>query len=109
MTTIINDTVILDYTCQDADKIKEFIHRRRRQLVFNSIVYYRFQTQLITDHQWDTWARELSAIQQRYPEYSKEVEYKQEDFIDWDGSTGYHLNDQNYISKIQVMLDSKNI
>lgn len=71
-------------------KILELIKRRRRQLVVHSIIYYRLNDSIITDKQFDMWARELVKLQKEYPDLSKEVELY-EDFQDWDGTTGFNL------------------
>lgn len=71
--------------------IMELIHRRRRQLIIHSIIYYRLGTSIITDAQWDGWARELVRLQSDHPQLSARVEYLQEEFIGFDGSTGFDL------------------
>lgn len=43
--------------------IRELILRRRRQLLVHSVIYYRFNENLISDQTWSTWAVELEKLQ----------------------------------------------
>ena len=65
------------------DKILELIKRRRRQIIVNSVIYYRFGTSLIEDKTFDRWAYELRDLQKQYPKESQNVELY-EYFKDWD-------------------------
>ena len=71
-------------------KIAEKIQRRRLQLLVNSCIYYNKDNNIISDSQWDTWAKELVVLQHDYPEISSTVIWADE-FRDWDGSTGAFL------------------
>lgn len=71
-------------------KIAELIQQRRFQLLIHSCIYYELNNNLITDKQWDIWARELRDLQNQYPEISSRV-VLYEDFKDWDASTGAFL------------------
>lgn len=71
--------------------IEELIHRRRRQVLVHSILYYRMGKSTLTDVQFDAWARELAKLQKDNPEASERVEYMREEFSDFSGETGYHL------------------
>ena len=68
----------------------EFIRRRRLQIAVHSCIYYRLNENLISDHQWAKWAKELVAAQNRFPE-AAEKQLWAEDFKDFDGSTGFNL------------------
>lgn len=68
----------------------EFIRRRRLQIVVHSCVYYRFDQNLISDHQWAAWAKELVRAQELFPKVAEKQLWAKE-FSDFDGSTGYHL------------------
>ena len=70
--------------------IAELILRRRKQILVHSCLYYRLNTSLITDRQFDEWAYELVELQEKYPEISKEVPHAAA-FEGFDGSTGYDL------------------
>lgn len=68
----------------------EFIHRRRLQIVVHSCIYYRMNENLISDHQWAAWAKELVAAQEQFPKVA-EKELWAKEFADFDGSTGFNL------------------
>lgn len=71
-------------------KIKEDIKRKRRQLMLHSFGYYRLNENIIDDHTFDKWCMELVELQKQHPQLAVQVEYHKE-FIDFDGSSGYHL------------------
>ena len=70
------------------DDTKELIIRRRRQMVVHSCIYYHLNQNLISDDQWQAWANQLRRLQRKNP---GNVGYMDEEFKDWDGSTGCHL------------------
>jgi len=71
-------------------QIAEKIQQRRYQMLVHSCLYYRLNQNIISDKQWDGWARELRDLQNQYPEISKQVTLY-EYFKDWDASTGAFL------------------
>lgn len=71
--------------------IQELIHRRRRQVLVHSILYYAYNTNLVPDATYDLWAQELAKVQQDHPEDSEAVEYHLEAFRGYTGETGFHL------------------
>ena len=71
-------------------KIAELIQQRRLQMLVHSCLYYDMDTNLISDKQWDTWARELVTLQKEDPEISNKVIWYEE-FKEWDASTGAFL------------------
>lgn len=71
-------------------KIADLIQKRRLQLLIHSCIYYELNANVISDKQWDEWARELVKLQADYPEISEKV-CMYEDFKDWDASTGAFL------------------
>ena len=71
-------------------KVAEKIKQRRLQLLVHSCIYYNLNKNIISDKKWDEWAKELLALQNQYPEISKQVDYY-EAFADWDASTGAFL------------------
>lgn len=71
-------------------KIADLIQKRRLQLLIHSCIYYELNANVISDKQWDEWARELVKLQADYPAISKKV-CMYEDFKDWDASTGAFL------------------
>lgn len=75
--------------------IIELITRRRRQILVHSFVYYNLDDNFISDSKWAEWANELYALQQSYPEEAQEAELNEE-FKDFDPSTGYNLAQYDY-------------
>lgn len=71
-------------------EIASLIQRRRLQMLVHSKIYYDFNSNIITDKQFDEWGRELVALQMQHPEIAKDICYY-EAFKDWDGSTGAFL------------------
>lgn len=86
--------------------IYSLINRRRRQLLVHSVIYYRFNDNLVTDDVWASWGRELVEMQGKYPDISEEVPYA-EAFRDFDPSTGYNLplDDPWAINKAMYLLE----
>lgn len=64
--------------------------RRRRQLLVHSVIYYRFNENLISDETWSKWALELEELQRDYPKIAAELPWAEE-YADFDHSTGYNL------------------
>ena len=87
LTSIINTYDL--FTGQDL-QIAEKIQQRRYQMLVHSCLYYHLNNNIISDKQWDAWARELRDLQNQYPEISKQVTLY-EYFKDWDASTGAFL------------------
>lgn len=70
--------------------IDEIINRRRRQILVHSCIYYRFNQNIISDHTYDKWSKELSQLQRMHPEAANRCVYS-EYFKDFDGSSGFDL------------------
>lgn len=91
------------------EKIKELIKRRRRQILIHSCLYYRLASNIISDFQYDMWAKELGKLQVEHPDLSQHVEDYYEYFKDYDAecTSGYQLpiSDLNVIRKAQQLLD----
>lgn len=71
-------------------EIAELIQQRRLQMLVHSCIYYKLNTNIVSDRQWDMWAKELKQLQADYPEISRKVIWY-EAFKDWDASTGAFL------------------
>ena len=71
-------------------EIAERIQQRRLQLLVHSCIYYELNRNIISDMQWDKWAKELVYLQAQYPEISEQIIWY-EAFKDWDASTGAFL------------------
>ena len=78
--------IFTGYDLQIAEKIQQ----RRYQMLIHSCLYYHLNNNIISDKQWDSWARELRDLQNQYPEISEQVRLY-EYFSDWDASTGAFL------------------
>ena len=74
----------------DELKLAELIQQRRYQILIHSCIYYHLNKNLISDKQWDVWAKELKILQEQYPNISEKVRLY-EYFKDWDASTGAFL------------------
>ena|SRR5690554_3133152 len=66
------------------------ISRRRRQILVHSCIYYRFSDSIIDDYTYDMWSKELADLQEKYPDLAKKSAWNEE-FKDFDGSTGFDL------------------
>lgn len=88
------------------ESASEFIHRRRLQIVIHSCIYYRFDQNLISDHQWAEWAKELVKAQEMFPKIAEKQLWANE-FADFDGSTGYHLpiNESGVVQRALKLLE----
>ena len=75
-------------------EIAELIQQRRFQILIHSCIYYQFNSNLISDKKFDSWARELAQLQLDYPEIAKQVMYAEE-FEGFDGTTGFDLPLEN--------------
>ena len=71
-------------------EIAELIQQRRYQILVHSCIYYVMSNNVISDKQWDEWAKELKTLQENYPEISKKTPLY-DYFNDWDASTGEFL------------------
>lgn len=68
----------------------ELMNRRQRQILVHSFLYYQLNTNLITDHTYDQWSKELAKLMKDHAEEAKKTVYYN-DFKDFDGSSGYDL------------------
>ena len=90
-------------------EIAELIQMRRLCLLIHSCIYYKLNTNLVTDKKWDEWARELVELQKNYPTISKQVIWY-DAFSDWDASTGAFLPlDDDWVIKKAMQLTGKRI
>lgn len=79
------------FEVEDKDKIKELIKRRRLQMLVHSAIYYDLDDEIISDHQWQAWADELTKLQEENPDCLQVDKSFDHYFVDWNGSTGNHL------------------
>lgn len=90
MSDRIRGTYYLTKAGAETTPIRDLIQRRRHQLLIHSCIYYHMNQSLISDAQWDSWARELVELQRKYPKIADRVDYH-EAFKGFDGSTGFDL------------------
>lgn len=87
--------------------IEEKIRQRRRQILVHSYIYYELNQNIVSDHKWAEWAKELEQLQKDYPEESRAVE-EYDQFKDWDGSSGAFLKfGENIKTVAQILLDNQ--
>lgn len=75
----------------DEGMIETEIKRLRLCVLVHSVIYYRFNTNIISDFQYDKFAKRLKKLQDDYPKYSQKVVEFRKEFEGWDGCSGYNL------------------
>ena len=91
-------------------EIFNLILKRRRQILFHSVVYYVYDDNLIPDAVYDTWAKELQDLQESHPDISELVPYHLEYFRNFTGTTsGFNLplNDPRVNKSVKSLLRSR--
>ena len=89
------------------DKIAAKIKQRRRQMLVHSYIYYELNQNIVSDHKWSEWAKELEQLQKDYPEESRAVE-EYEQFKDWNGSSGAFLKfGENIKTVAKILLENQ--
>lgn len=68
------------------EDIRNLITRRRHQILVHSCIYYRFSDNLISDHTYDAWAKELAKLQEEYSVEAKVADLHKE-FEEFNGDT----------------------
>lgn len=51
------------------------MQRRIRQILVHSCIYYRFNDNVVPDHVFDSWGRDLIDMIKEHPEWLNELEY----------------------------------
>jgi hypothetical protein len=89
--------------------VEERIHHLRRIVLSHSVLYYSIGDSVVSDYQFDTWARELAKLQIENPKASERVYYHREAFMGFTGETGYDLplTDEGAIRAAERMLKGK--
>ena len=82
--------VVREFTCEEL-KIMSEIKRLRLCVLVHSIIYYRLNTSVISDFQYDKFAKKLKALQDRFSDLSSAVVEYRKEFEGWDGCSGYNL------------------
>lgn len=74
---------------EPSDDIQSLIKRRRMQVMIHACVYYKFNDNIISDHQYDDWCNELVSLLKKHPKaYSDDYDKY---FEGWEGETGFHF------------------
>lgn len=96
----------IDYVNETA----ALILQRRHQMLIHSYLYYHKDVNVISDKQFDAWARELAQLQRDNPELSEKVFYYKDAFRNFDGTTGCDLpyTDARIVRKAELLLESVN-
>lgn len=81
------------------------IQQRRLQILVHSCIYYEYDANIISDSQWNDWAKELVNLQRQHPEESASVIWFKA-FQNFDGSTGMDLpiKDSWVLNKAEELL-----
>ena len=104
------------------EELKEFTHdelaimseikRLRLCVLVHSIIYYRLNTSVISDYQYDKFAKKLKSLQDKFGDLSSAVREYRDEFEGWDGCSGYNLkcmSDSWAVKKaIQLVKDFEN-
>ena len=72
------------------NQLKKLMERRQRQILVHSIIYYKYDQNIISYYTWSKWAKELYDMQKANPEIAKETALY-DIFKDFDYSTGSNL------------------
>lgn len=64
-------------------------------MLVHSYLYYHLDASIISDDIWQKWADELVELQKE----CKTIGFYDDEFDDWDGSTGCHLVTHNWIKE----------
>lgn len=73
------------------------IKQRRSQMLVHSFIYYVLDDSLVSDDTWQKWANDLVELQKEYP---RPIKFYDDEFKDWDGSTGCHLPIDHWVQKV---------
>lgn len=73
------------------DETAALILQRRHQILVHSYLYYHYNMSLVSDSQFDAWAKELVQLQADNPQLSEKVFYYRNAFRGFDGTTGFDL------------------
>lgn len=74
----------------------EVVKRLRRNMLVHSYLYYELDRPIISDHDWQVKADTLATVQKKY---GVKFGFYDDQFVDWDGSTGMHLQFDDWTKK----------
>jgi len=72
------------------------IRRFRHLVLVHSFLYYQCDSGIISDGEWDRYARLLKILQDSFPEACTQ-DFYDEEFVGWTGMTGFALTYDNFI------------
>ena len=95
-------------TSEQAQVLKDKIKQRRSQMLVHSCIYYEMDESIVDDHTWQKWADELTSLQNDNPLLCT-IDFYDEAFARWDGSTGHHLplKDEWVQSRANLLINAK--
>lgn len=64
------------------------IKKLRDLLLIHSCIYYHLNDSIVSDAVWQDWANELRTLQEQN---NSDIDYFDNEFKEWDGTTGHHL------------------
>lgn len=82
-----------DPMVNEVQTLSEKIRQRRIQMLVHSYIYYHMDENVVSDDKWQEWADELTKLQKR----KHNIDFYDELFRDWNGSTGMHLPHDDWI------------
>jgi NAD-dependent DNA ligase len=88
------------------EQIKELISRRRRQILIHSCIYYRLNSNIWTDTEYDEKAKELQQLQEKHPDIAAECPYHNEfkNFTETSSGFDLQIHDPDLVRKAQRLL-----
>lgn len=75
--------------------ILELINRRRRQVLVHSYLYYKCDTNIISDFTFDSWCKQLVQLHNEHPRETTKAVFPKA-FEGWCGFSGYDLFNNDY-------------
>ena len=84
-----------DPMVNEVQTLSEKIRQRRIQMLVHSYIYYGMDENIVSDDKWQEWANELIELQKQ----KHYIDFYDETFKDWDGSTGMHLPHDDWIKE----------
>jgi hypothetical protein len=92
---------VVDPMVNSVQTLSEKIRQRRMQMIVHSYLYYVMDTHIVDDDTWQRWADELTALQKTWHdlEMTKKIGFYDDVFADWNGSTGMHLPQEDWVKK----------
>lgn len=69
-------------------EVSSRVDHLRRLILVHSCIYYELDNNVVSDHQWQDWANELTELQAKY---GWRFGFYDAAFQDWNGSTGHRL------------------